>query len=173
MESEFSRIRSCAYAWNIRKHSSSALEAKPPEYGLGASRKLVAGQRGLLTSMAPRRHKKCGSFRRLGRQELKGAQCGARLHPRRLRESAGLDAETGPTHTASRSGGASAHIYHRQDSGGRRPVRRWRQSQNSLFGYPLLRLSAVSRWSLCDADYRRMRELRPKLLRRLLRAISE
>ena len=62
-------------------------------------------------------------------------------------ESAGLDAETGPTHTASRSGGASAHIYHRQDSGGRRPVRRWRQSQNSLFGYPLLRLSAVSRWS--------------------------
>ena len=116
---------------------------------LGASPEtLVAGQRGLLTSMALAGTKKCGSFRRLGRQELKGAQCGARLHPRRLPSRPdSMQKQVRHIRHKPVRWSICAHIsppgFGRQKTGST-----WRQSQNSLFGYPLLRLSAVSRWSL-------------------------
>ncbi len=103
---------------------------------LGASPEtLVAGQRGLLTSMALAGTRSAEASGDWDDKNLKEHNV-VRDFIRDAFESAGLDAETGPTHTAQ-----AGPVEQKTGS-------TWRQSQNSLFGYPLLRLSAVSRWSL-------------------------
>ena len=139
---------------------------------LGASPEtLVAGQRGLLTSMALAGTRSAEASGDWDDKNLKEHNV-VRDFIRDAFESAGLDAETGPTHTAQAGPVEHLRTYHRQDSGGRRPVRHGgsRRTRSSAIPYSgSLRFPG----GVCDADYQRMRELRPKLLRRLLRAISE